>query len=101
MGSAAIYIANDVFATFSEYTKCSEDFFDGGFWTLTNCKGRYLILRRTGSGIANNWFTINEIRAYSVTNLLQGAVVIEAPDPKDPSFSANNLIENFEARSGR
>ena len=48
-----------------------------------------------------NWFTIFEIRAYSVTNLLEGAVVIKAPDPKDPTLSANNLIENQEARSGR
>ena len=42
---------------------------------------------------------INEIRAYSVPNLLEGSSVIEAPDAKDPAFVAKNLIENFENRS--
>ena len=51
--------------------------------------------------MTQNYFTINEIRAYSVSNLLEGAAVVRAPDPKDPSFSANNLIENQETRSGR
>ena len=94
MGNSAFYITDNPFASISGYTKCSSDFHDGGFKKLTNCIGRYLILRRSGPGMADNRFTINEIRAYSVANLLEGAAVIEAPDPKDPSFSAKNLIEN-------
>ena len=49
----------------------------------------------------DNWYVINEIRAYSVANLLEGATVIEAPSPKDPLLDVNNLIENFETRSSR
>ena len=42
---------------------------------------------------------IKEIRAFSVQNLLEGAALIEAPDPKDPLLDAINLIQNFENRS--
>ena len=49
----------------------------------------------------DNEFIINEIRAFSVPNLLEGATVIESPPPKDTSYSVNNLIENQEARSSR
>ena len=45
------------------------------------------------------WFQINEVRIYSVLNLLEGAAVIKAPNPKDFLFSANNLLENQETRS--
>ena len=47
----------------------------------------------------DNSFTINEIRVFSVQNLLEDAIVFKAPDPKNPLFSANNLIENIETRS--
>ena len=95
MGSSAFYITDDASVS-AVYTKCSADFHDGGFKILTNCQGRYLKLMRTGTGMsnANNYFNINEIRVYSVGNLLEGASVIEAPTPKDPMFSANNIIEN-------
>ena len=54
MGNSAFYITDNVFATETyQYTKCSSDFYDGGFKNLTNCKGRYLILRRTGQGMAD------------------------------------------------
>ena len=49
----------------------------------------------------NGFLIVNEIRAFSVTNLLEGAAVIEAPTPKHSDFGANNLIENLEARSSR
>ena len=91
MGFSAFYVSDDAAAT-AVYTKCSDDFHEGGFKKLTNCQGRYLKLMRTGGGMAYNFFTIYEIRVYSVSNLLEGAVVIEAPVPKDPYFSANNLI---------
>ena len=52
--------------------------------------------------MVDNTFVINEIRAYSsVTNLLEGAALIEAPTPKHSDYGANNLIENLESRSGR
>ena len=80
IGSTALYITdNPAAASISEYTKCSSDFHDGGFKSLTNCIGRYLIIMRTGRGMTLDWFTIYEIRAYTVTNLLSGAAVIEAP----------------------
>ena len=47
----------------------------------------------------NNDALINEIRAYSVTNLLEGAAVIEAPEPKNYDYIVENLIENQELRS--
>ena len=98
----AVYTTDDVSATeISDYTKCSSDFYDSGFKALTSCKGQYLILMRDGPGMSGNWLTINEIRAYSVPNLLEGANVIESPAPKDPLLDVNNLIENFETRSGR
>ena len=51
--------------------------------------------------MVDNTFVINEIRAYSsVTNLLEGAALIEAPTPKHSDFGANNLIENLDTRSG-
>ena len=49
----------------------------------------------------DNNYSIVEIRAFSGYNLLEGAAVIEAPDPKDLSFGANNLLENFELSSSR
>ena len=51
--------------------------------------------------VSNDEFIINEIRAYSVINLLEGAAVIEAPVPIDPLLDSNNLIENIETRSSR
>ena len=58
------------------------------------------MLWRTGPGMLDNNFGINEIRSYSsVTNLLEGAALIEAPTPKSSDFSANNLIENQGTRS--
>ena len=103
MGSTAVYTTDNLWGSVSEYTKCSEDFFDGGFKLLTNCKGRYLKLRRTGSTVegGSQRFNINEIRAFSVPNLLEGAAVIEAPTPKHSDFDANNLIENIDTRSAR
>ena len=78
MGSSAFYTTDDASVS-AVYTKCSADFHDGGFKSLTNCIGRYLIIMRTGRGMTLDWFTIYEIRAYTVTNLLSGAAVIEAP----------------------
>ena len=100
MGNTAIYTTDDLSAnSISQYTKCSSDFLDGGFKLLSHCKGRYIILRRTGPGMSSDNFTLNEIRVFSVPNLLEGSAVIEAPVPKDPAFSPNNLIENLELRS--
>ena len=64
-----------------------------------DCTGRYLMLYRTGPGMTNNFFYINEVRVFSVPNLLVGAAVTEAPDPKHSDFGANNLVENTETRS--
>ena len=52
--SSAFYISDNLSDSVNEYTKCSEDFYSGGFKTLTNCFGRYLILRRTGDNPAGN-----------------------------------------------
>ena len=101
MGSSAFYITDNLWGPVSEYTKCSSDFHEGGFKKLTDCKGRYLILRRTGKGMSSNYYAINEIRAFSVPNLLEGAAVIKAPTPKDLLLDAKNLVENFETRSSR
>ena len=101
-GFTAIYTTDDpTHNSISQYTtKCSGDFVEGGFKTLGPCKGRYLIIARTGPGMSvNNRFYINEVRVYSVPNLLEGATVIETPTPKDNDLSANNLIENQETRS--
>ena len=77
MGNSAFYITDDESATeISQYTKCTSDFHDGGFKKLTDCIGRYLILRRTGGGMNENWFSISSLRAFTVTNLLEGATVI-------------------------
>ena len=59
------------------------------------------MLKRTGPGMRDNKFSINEIRVFSVPNLLEGASVIKAPDPKNSDFGANNLVENQETRSMR
>ena len=103
-GWSAFYITDDPtadeFTNVSQFTKCSEDFHEGGFKKLTNCKGRYLILRRTGSGMQWKDYYACEIRVFTVTNLLEGAAVIEAPAQKDQSplpstsWGVNNLIEN-------
>ena len=83
MGNSAFYITDNPGAiNVSDYTKCSGDFHDGGFITLTNCKGRYLNLRREGSGMVDARLNMSQIRVYTVTNLLEGAAVIEAPTPK-------------------
>ena len=101
-GNSAFYITDDESATeTSQYTKCTSDFHDGGFKKLTDCTGRFLIFRRTGSGMINSWFSISSLRAFTVTNLLEGATVIEAPDPKHSDFVATNLVENIETRSSR
>ena len=101
-GLSAIYTTDDASHTsISQYTKCSGDYLDGGFKTLGACKGRYLIIARTGPGMSmDNRYFLNEDRVYSVLNLLDGANVIEDPTPKDPSFSAMNLVQNLETRSG-
>ena len=59
------------------------------------------MLKRTGVGNYDNWFTIYEIRAFSVTNLLEGSAVIEAPEAKHSDYRVENLIENQETRSSR
>ena len=82
MGNSAFYITDDA-STSAVYTKCSDDFHDGGSFVLTNCQGRYLKLMRTGSGMHNPSFSVNEIRVFSVPNLLEGAAVLKAPAPKD------------------
>ena len=76
------------------YTRCTEDFFhEGGFKFLSpDCKGRYLILRRDGPGMYDNYLNMNEVRIYTVPNLLTGASIVQAPEPKDPLFKADNLI---------
>ena len=78
MGLTAIYTTDDASHTdISQYRKCSGDFSDSGFKTLGSCKGRYLIIARTGPGMLKiTQFAINEVRVYSVPNLLDGATVI-------------------------
>ena len=99
-GNSAFYITDDPAADeISEYTKCSSDFHDSGFKPLANCYGRYLIMAREGSGMFTNEWLVNEVRAYSVINLLEGASVIENPEPISSTFSAENLVENQETRS--
>ena len=87
----------------ADYTRCSFPFHDGGLKTLfPACKGKYLIIRRQGPGIMhNNWFVINEVRIFTVPNLLATATVVQAPEPKDPLFKAENLVNNLSTRSGR
>ena len=46
----------------------------------------------------NNLLWINEIRVFSVINLLEGATVIESPEEWE-GFVVNNLVENQENRS--
>ena len=104
MGTSAFYITDNAAATaanMSDYTKCSSDFFDTGFKVLLpSCTGRYLALIRTGCGMHDCVYNIDGLRAYSGINLLEGAAVIETPTPKDDEFSATNLVENLETRSG-
>ena len=60
MGSCAMYVTdNDLATETNQYTKCSSDFYEGGFKSLSGCKGRYLILKRTGPGMSRNDFTIS------------------------------------------
>ena len=84
MGNSAFYITDNVddYDT-SDMTKCSEFFLDGGFKNLTDCTGRYLIMRRTGTSQSTDEFTIMEIRAFTVINLLEGAALMEAPTPTE------------------
>ena len=51
--------------------------------------------------MSNNSFNINEVRIFTVPNLLATATVVQAPEPKDPLFKAENLVENPSTRSGR
>ena len=76
------------------YTRCTADFFhEGGIKVLSpHCKGRYLILRRDGDGMSSTGLNINEVRIYTVPNLLTEASIVQAPEPKDPLFKADNLI---------
>ena len=41
---------------------------------------------------------MGEVRVYSVPNLLEGAIVIQAPPPTNSDYSANNLVTNLDAR---
>ena len=101
MGSTAIYVSDTDSTDVAQYTKCSGDFHDGGFKNLENCQGQYLMIRRTGPGMYDIKYILCEVRVYSVANLLDGAVVIEASTPKHSDFNANNLVTNLETRSGR
>ena len=77
----------------ADYTLCSFPFNDGGFITLfPNCKGQFVIVRRQGPGMFNSFFQINEVRMYTLPNLLSTATVVQAPEPKDPLFKAENLV---------
>ena len=87
--------APDLTGSTAGYTRCTADFFnDGGFKVLSpDCIGRYLILKRDGGGMSgDNVLNINEVRIYTVPNLLTEASIVQAPEPKDPLFKADNLI---------
>ena len=54
-GFTSIYTTDDAYHTsISQYSKCSGTFSDSGFKKLSSCKGRYLIIARTGPGITTN-----------------------------------------------
>ena len=79
---------------------------EGGFINLDKpTKGRYVVLRRDGPSSIDDsitTYTVNEIKVYSVTNLLNyGATVLSAPEPTSPAKSAQNLVENLDTRSSR
>ena len=77
---------------------------EGGFINLdAPTKGRYVVLRRDGNNLnGDQYYTVNEIKVYAVTNLLNyGATILSAPEPTTPSKSAQNLVENLRTRSPR
>ena len=81
-----------------------EPFNEGGFINLDfPVKGRYIVIRRIGPALPGtniNKYTINEIKAYEVTNLLNyGAKIFKAPDATATSKTAENLINNLSVRS--
>ena len=82
------------------YTRCTETFHAGGFKILDeDCIGRYVIIRREGRAVHGNEIIPYEVRIYLVPNLLTDATIILAPEPKDPTWKADNLIQHLDTRS--
>ena len=68
-----VWIGDDA-TPFSTSLTCAttEPIIEGGFIKLDRIvKGRYVVLRRDGYSLGGIDYTVNEIRVYSVTNLLE------------------------------
>ena len=79
----------------------------GGFHPVTTDQsGRYLAVRRdgypaqdAGQNVNNQLYTFNAVKVYQVPNLLEeGAQIYFQTPPEDATWSAQNLIENFQNR---
>ena len=85
LGSSQIWIGDDATPWSSSLTLATtETINEGGFINLDRpVKGRYVVLRRDGPSIGPyNNYVINEIRVYTVTNLLNyGATILSSPEP--------------------
>ena len=104
LGTSYLWVGDDPTPWSNSLTIATiEPINEGGFINLDRpIKGRYVVLRRDGPGISNNWYTVSEIRVYSVTNLLNyGATILSAPESTTSSKSAQNLVTNLRTRSAR
>ena len=84
-GSSQVWIGDDATPWSTSLTLATaEPINEGGFINLdTPVKGRYVVLRRDGYNInGSRYYIVNEIKVYSVTNLLNyGATILSAPEP--------------------
>lgn len=100
-----MYVGDDGTPWSNSLTLGTVSFFqEGGFINLDSpLTGRYLVIRRLGPGIGgSNDYSLAQIKAYSVTNLLyQSATILEAPTPNVVTKSAQNLVENLRTRTQR
>ena len=66
MGESALYIGTDTGAFSASMTKCSDNFFDSGFYSMKcTTQGKNVAVRRNGpSNATENYYNINEVRLY-------------------------------------
>ena len=105
LGTSAIWIGDDFTPYSTSLTKCSVDFFDTGFQSMTiPCTGKHVVIRRAElPRNGDRQYNLHQLRVYQVPNLLnmfkKTIKIISAPDPKEDKYKANEIIDNLTRRS--
>ena len=85
LAGSKVWIGDDATPWSTSLTLATADLInEGGFINFDRpVKGRYVVLRRDGYNLDGGLqYTVNEIRVYSVKNLLNyGATILSAPKP--------------------